>query len=166
VAHLLHAGNPANTGGAATSGDNPATNARNPANTAAGGPPAGTTTGATNTGAESGGATVGGTATGASTAGGAVVPGSALNPDSAMGNVILDYYNKAHKWIYEQTIKSLSSDPKDRFDLQATMIQIFLTLISIRLQVVGNLVLNVLGRNLCHCHGEFTLDHVEVRCSE
>jgi hypothetical protein len=62
-----------------------------------------------------------------------------------------------------KTIKSLYQDAKDRFDLQAMMIQPFLTLIFIRLQMVGNVILNVLGRNLCQCHGEHTLDQMKTK---
>jgi hypothetical protein len=98
--------------------------------------------------------------------GAAVVPGFALNPGSALGNTILDCLNnKANKWMYEQTIKSLYADPKYRLDLLSTTIQTFLIKISVRLQMVGNLILMIFGRNLCHCHAEYSLSQMRTRAS-
>jgi hypothetical protein len=82
-----------------------------------------------------------------------------------MGNIILDYNQKTHKWIYEQTITPLYQDPKDKFEISATKMQALLTLVSIRLQMVGSVVLWIFGqgKNLCQCHGEYTLEQFKSK---
>jgi hypothetical protein len=83
----------------------------------------------------------------------------ALNPGVAMGNMILDYNQKAHKWLYKQTVRSLYSDHNDKFDLSVNTIQVFLTKISLRLNMVGSLILWAFSqaRHICQCHAEYTL---------
>jgi hypothetical protein len=107
----------------------------------------GTASAATDTTGGANTAMTAGNPAGTGTTGGApvVVPGFALNPGTALGSIILDYLNnKAHKWMYTETIKSLYSDPKDKFDLLSDQIQTFLVKTSIRLQMVGNLILMIL----------------------
>ena len=102
-------------------------------------------------------------APGTSTAGGAPAQHPqavtfALNPGTAVGNTILDYINnKAHNKLYLETIKSLYSDPKNKFDMLSDQIQTLLNLTSIRLQMVCNIILMLFGRNLCECHAQHTL---------
>jgi hypothetical protein len=84
-------------------------------------------------------------------------PVFALNPGRAVHNQVLDWNIKAHSKIYNDTVKSLYQEIKDRFDLKAVTIQTFRTLTSIRLSRMGNLILMILGRNLCWCHTEFSL---------
>jgi hypothetical protein len=159
-------GAPTNTGGLMTGGANTEGGApkvgNNPVvNTANAG---GAYTGGANTGGST--SNPGGAGSTASTQGAAPVP-FALNPGVAMGNMILDYNQKAHNWIYEQTIRTLYQVPTDRFDLSATSIPVFLTQISLRLHMVGSLILWAFGkgRHLCQCHAEYTLLQFRVKAN-
>ena len=68
-----------------------------------------------------------------------------------MGNMILGYNLKPAKWLYDNTVKSLCADNKDKFDLTQPGIPTLLTNTALRLALVGSSILHIFGqlRNIC-----------------
>ena len=91
----------------------------------------------------------------------------ALNPGVAMGNVILDYNQKTAKWLYDNTVKSLYSEPKDKFELLQPQVPTFLTKTALRLALVGSSILHIFSqlRNICQCHVEYTLAEFRIKAT-
>ena len=165
--NLLGGMNPGvNAGGASTTGGASSTSAAG-GSTAGGSTAGGSTTAGVNT---RGASTTGGTSTvtfapGTPAAGGTPpAVAFALNPGTAVGSTVLDYIgNKAHNKLYNETIKCLFADPKNKFDMLSDQIQTLLNLASIRLQMVCSLMLMLFGRNLCECHAQFSLAQMKAK---
>ena len=70
---------------------------------------------------------------------------------------------KAHKAIYDESVKSLYATATERFNLVATTMQVLLTLLALRFARIGNAAFNALGGPITSLHGQFTLEQMRAR---
>ena len=89
--------------------------------------------------------------------GGAPAPAFALNLARAMDGQVLDYNSKAHKAIYDEAVRSIYAATRDRYNLMASTMQVFLTLLALKFTRISNAVFTVLGGPLTSLDGRFTL---------
>jgi hypothetical protein len=80
-----------------------------------------------------------------------------------MDGQVLDYTVKAHKAIYDESVKSLYATATERFNLVATTMQVLLTLLALRFARISNAAFNALGGPITSLHGQFTLDQMRAR---
>ena len=86
----------------------------------------------------------------------------ALNPTRAMDGQVLDYTVKAHRSVYEESVRSLYASAAERFNLVASTIQVLLTLLALRFTRISNMAFNALGGPLTSLHGQFSLDQMRA----
>ena len=70
---------------------------------------------------------------------------------------------KAHKAIYDESVRSLYASATERFNLLVSTMQVPLTLLALRFAKISNAAFNALGGPLTSLHGQFTLDQMRAR---
>lgn len=76
---------------------------------------------------------------------------------------MLDYTIKVHKAIYDESVRSIYAATSDRYNLLASTMQVFLTLLAFKFTRISNAVFNVLGGLLTLRHGRFSLAQMRTR---